>query len=70
MLALVKNEEETYKKELEKLSKRETVFFEDLNVANMEILLREEEKRRKEREIRLYHHWRQNQPTIKDVCIA
>ena len=36
MSTLVKNEEETYKKELEKLSKRETVFFEDLNVANME----------------------------------
>lgn len=66
---LLESEDRLYAEEL-KEKKKKPVLMEDLNTANIEILIREEEKRRKEKDIKEYHYWKQKQPSLREVSLC
>ncbi|KAL0267353.1 UNVERIFIED_CONTAM: hypothetical protein PYX00_009646 [Menopon gallinae] len=64
---LYEEESAMYEEELKEMKmKKEPFSLEELKAANIEIMLREEEQRRRDRDLKMYHHWRQNQPILRD----
>lgn len=70
--ALLQQEEEKWRKELKDFEQQRRPWHHNYDIGhlrniNVEIQRREEEKRAREAELRLYHRWRNDQPLLKHV---
>jgi Flp pilus assembly protein TadB len=71
--ALLHSEATQYEAELARQkgqqSSHHRVPLEDLKSVNYELKRREEDNKRRERELKLYHQWRMKQPSIREVSV-
>jgi hypothetical protein len=71
--ALLHSEARQYETELAQQKGHQSghhrIPLEELKSVNYELKQREEDRQRRERELKLYHQWRMKQPSIREVSV-